>query len=43
MALPDQERQELAREVLPALLLTPAELAEIDGEPRIWAKKASLP
>jgi len=26
----DQERQELAREVLPALLLTPAGLAEID-------------
>ena len=30
LALPDQERQELAREVLPALLLTPAGLAEID-------------
>ena len=30
LALPDQERQQLAREVLPALLMTPAGLAEID-------------
>ncbi len=30
LALPEPERQELAREVLPALLLTPAGLAEID-------------
>jgi hypothetical protein len=30
LALPELERQELAREVLPALLLTPAGLAEID-------------
>jgi hypothetical protein len=31
LALPEPERQELAREVLPTLLLTPAGLAEIDG------------
>lgn len=30
LALPDAERQELAREVLPTLLMTPAGLGEID-------------
>ncbi|HVO34164.1 MAG TPA: hypothetical protein VMT21_01285 [Gemmatimonadales bacterium] len=30
LALPEPERQELARAVLPALLLTPAGFAEID-------------
>jgi hypothetical protein len=30
LALPGTEREELAREVLPALLMTPAGLAEID-------------
>lgn len=29
--LPDQERAELARQVLPALLMTPSGLAEIDA------------